>query len=73
MPESRTFTVTESRTVRVTANTAADAVRLADQAFSGKSAQHGRGGLRSKEGLDGVWGDTTTWVRQVELNAQEGF
>lgn len=69
MPEMRKFIVTEVRQVEVAANTAVDAGRIADKAF--KEGQNSGGGLKTKEGLDGIWGDTRTRIRQTDLHVEE--
>lgn len=69
MPEIKHYVVTEHRQVKVAANTPVDAARLAAKAFEPDS-QVGTS-LRNKEGLDGVWGDTNSRVRQTELHVEE--
>lgn len=70
MPEIRYYTVTQQRQVQVTANNVCDATRLAEKAFEeGQASNHG---LWNKLGLDGVWGDTTSKIREISLHAKEG-
>lgn len=70
MPEIRYYTVTETRMVEVTANTVIDAARIANKVFEGGEVSS-RGGLKSKEGLEGVWGDTNSLVRQGAIVVEE--
>jgi len=71
MPDIRHFVVTETRSVKVSANNAEDAARIANKAFGG-TPQVGLGYLKEKEGLDDIWGDTNSHVRQVDLHVTEG-
>lgn len=67
MPEMRKFVVTEIREVAVRANTTADAVRIADAAFTnGQDIENG-----VIDGPPVIWGNTTTRVRQTALAAEE--
>lgn len=69
MPEMRRYTVTETRTVRVSANSAVGAARIAAVAFA--EGQDSAGHLKSKEGLGDLWGDTDTRIRVVGLEVVE--
>jgi hypothetical protein len=68
MPEIRRYTVTEIREVSVSANSAADANRIAAVAF--QEGQNSIGGI-GKAGLPDVWGNTISQVRTVALGATE--
>lgn len=70
MPEMKTFTVIEARHVEVVANSPAEAAQIANKAFAIGDTQVGRG-LRSKEGLHGIWGDTQSKVRQIAIEVKE--
>lgn len=67
MPEMRNYTVIQTREVRVTANHAEDAVRIGAAAF--KNGQNLDSGVI--DGPEGVWGNTTSRVRQIEIIAKE--
>lgn len=72
MPEIRYFTVTQTREVQVTANSATDAVRLAGVAF--EKGQDSRGSVRSSdypEDMKDIWGNTTSRIREKEINIKE--
>lgn len=67
MPEIRYYRVTQTREVKVTANSTADAVQIADAAFT-------NGQKRGVDVIDGpanVWGNTTTPVRATDITAYE--
>lgn len=70
MPEMRRFVVTETREVKVSANSCIEAAQIAQKAFDG--GQKGSR-LASKDGLDGIWGDTNSSVRQIEVDVREGY
>ena len=70
MPEIRYYVVTQTREVKVTANSPTDAVRLADAAF-----EHGQMNsepiIAAGKGPEGVWGNTRSRIRVVETWATE--
>lgn len=68
MPEIRRYRVTQTRVVEVAANTEVDAVRIADAAFT-----HGQNtdlGVANGKGPEGVWGNTTNWVKTILVEAE---
>lgn len=67
MPGMRYFEVTQTRKVKVVANTATDAVRIADAAFT--NGQNTDAGVI--DGPDGVWGNTTSRIRNSDLTCYE--
>lgn len=67
MPEIRYFRVTQTREVMVTANNPADAVVIADAAFS--SGQNSDSGV--KHGPNGIFGNTTSRVKVTDTSAYE--
>ena len=69
MPEIRRYIVTQTREVHVTANSAADAVRLADAAF--EHGQNSDSGIARDKAPEGVWGNTESRIRTVETWAKE--
>lgn len=72
MPEIRYFTVTQTREVQVTANSATDALRLAGVAFD--KGQASDGAVRSidyTEDMKDIWGNTTSRIREKELVVKE--
>ena len=69
MPEMRNFVVTETRKVKVSANNAIDAARIANKAF--EEGQNSDYGLKDKDGLRGIWGDTDERIRQTDIRVQE--
>ena len=66
MPEIRHFKVTQTREVEVTANTQEDAIRIASTAF--KNGQ--RNGKDVIDGPEGVWGNTSHPVKEIELSCR---
>ncbi len=64
MPEVQHFTVTQTRSIEVSANSAADAAQIAAQAFGlGQSdipVTHVRG-------PHGIWGNTTSKIKEVDM------
>lgn len=67
MPEINDYTVVQVRQVRVTANSAVDAVRIAQAAFeNGQNVE--RGVIR---GPDGVWGNTRSRIETVSISAHK--
>lgn len=65
MPEMRDYIVKQTRSVEVRANTLVDAIRIADAAFLHGQNRDAR--LRDKEGLEGIWGDTTAPIKELKL------
>jgi hypothetical protein len=69
MPEMRHYLVTQTREVEVTANNEADAILIADAAFI-----HGQN--RSDPSIAighspvGVWGNTGTYIKIIEVNVK---
>lgn len=69
MPEIRRYTVTQTRQVRVDANSEVDAIRIADAAFTnGQNVDNS-----VKDGPVGIWGNTVSRVRVVAVEAHEGL
>lgn len=66
MPEIRHYTVTQTRKVRVSANSAADAAQIAAAAF-----EHGQ--MKSEpsvtggRGPHGIWGNTTGRIEEIDM------
>lgn len=69
MPEIRTFIVTQTREVKVTANSAADAMLLAEAAFV--HGQNSANGIAIGKGPEGIWGNTDSRIREVGLAVEE--
>ena len=70
MPEIVSYIVTETREVKVRANSAADAARIADAAF--KNGQNKSDpSVLIDHGPEGIWGNTTSFIRQTELVTKE--
>lgn len=67
MPVIRHYRVTQTREVKVTANNPTDAVRIATAAF--ENGQNQDNGVVA--GPSGVWGNTSTPVRPIDINAYE--
>ena len=67
MPEIRRYTVTETRSVRVMANSAADAVLIANAAF--EHGQNADCGVANGKGPEGVFGNTTTKIKVIGVAA----
>lgn len=69
MPEVKYYLVTQTRQVKVTANTETDAARIATVAFeTGQNSDHGvklQG--PSMFDIEGVWGNTTSKIEVVGL------
>jgi len=64
MPEVKHYVVTQTRKVRVTANSAADAAEIASSAFGGKD---GEGSVAYGRGPHGIWGNTTGRIEETRL------
>lgn len=69
MPAIRRYVVKQTREVEVTANSAVDACRIAEAAF--EHGQNADGGVARDKGPAGVWGNTDTHIRTVEVWAEE--
>lgn len=72
MPEIRHYKVTQIREVEVTANELGDALAIADAAFkNGQNSDNGAK-LSSKEEMKllGVWGNTSTEIKEVGLKGE---
>lgn len=70
MPEIRYYVVEQTREVKVTANTLVDAVRIASEAF--EKGQNSDNAVKNPE-LEGVWGNTTTPVKETDIHAREAY
>ena len=67
MPEIQHFVVTQTREVRVTANNAVDAVRIAGAAFeNGQNSDYG-----VKNGPEGIWGNTRSQIKVTDISASK--
>lgn len=72
MPAVRTYRVTQTREVKVHANSPEDAVRIAAAAF--KDGQNSDAGVKQSSELtllQGVWGNTVTHIRPTDISAYE--
>lgn len=70
MPEMITYKITQTREVGVTANCLEDAIRIAGVAFEhGQNSDHGIRKENYPEDMMGVWGNTRTYVKEVEIRA----
>lgn len=67
MPEMHYYLVQQEREVKVTANSAADAIRIADAAFT--NGQNSDNGV--VDGPQGVWGNTRNKVKITSISARE--
>ena len=67
MPEIMHFIVKEEREVRVAANSAVDAARIAEAAFS--NGQNSNGGVI--DGPEGIWGNTRSRVKTTSIMVLE--
>lgn len=64
MPEMIQFTVTQTRQVKVIANSAADACRIGAAAFA-----NGQTAFNSViDGPEGVWGNTDSKIKEIHLD-----
>lgn len=69
MPQMRRYRVVEMREVYVDANTAVDATRIAGAAFEhGQDASHG---VAQGKAPEGIWGNTVTQARTIDISATE--
>jgi hypothetical protein len=69
MPEIRDYVVTQTREVRVRANSAADACSLANAAFV--HGQNSDNAIQMNMGPTGVYGNTVSRIRTIGLMAVE--
>lgn len=69
MPIIKSYVVSETREVRVHANNAVDAVRIAGVAFA--KGQNSDYGVKAGDEVQGVWGNTSTRIETVSINADE--
>lgn len=67
MPEVRYYTVTQEREVKVSANSAIDAARIANAAFESAKDEN------PKSSLAGVWGNITTNIRVRDIVVREDY
>lgn len=67
MPEIIHYTITQTRTVDVTANNVSDAVQIAEAAF--EHGQNSDNGIIIKYGKApaGIYGNTTTRIKEIML------
>ena len=70
MPEIRHYTVRQVREVKVTANSAVDAARLAEAAFVHGHLGHTTS-IAADKGPEGVWGNTMSHIREIDLHVTE--
>lgn len=68
MPEIRHFIVTQTRSVKVDANNATDAVRLASAAF--EHGQNADFGIARDKGPEGIWGNTSSQIKEESLHCE---
>lgn len=73
MPESRAFVVTETRQVKVAANSCVEAAQIAQLAFDGKTEFDVNTARGVEQALPGVWGYKNSSIRQVEVEVREGY
>lgn len=70
MPEIRHYVVQQIREVKIDANSASDAAQLAEAVF-----EHGHLGgstaIAKDKAPEGVWGNATTRVREIDLHVKE--
>lgn len=69
MPQMKDFRVTQTRVVRVRANSMLDAIQIAEAAF--EHGQDANGAITKDKGPKGVWGNTTSHIAEHELTVQE--
>ncbi len=65
MPEMKYFEVTQTRRVKVTANSANEAVAIASAAF--EHGQDSNGGVAKDKGPAGVWGNTRSRIEVTSI------
>jgi hypothetical protein len=72
MPVIRNYLVNQTREVEVRANSLVDAIRIADAAFA--NGQNSDNGIKNiPEELHGIWGNTTSGIREVDISARENY
>lgn len=69
MPKIRHYRVTQTREVKVTANSSIDAARIADVAFN--DGQNSDNGVKASAKIEGIWGNTTSAVRTTDISTHE--
>lgn len=69
MPEIISYDVSQTREVKVRANSLEDAIRIANAAFN--NGQNSEGGV--KNGPEGIWGNTTTRVKETDITAHRSY
>lgn len=69
MPEMKNYIIDQTRTVEVTANSAIEAAMIASAAF--EHGQDSSAGVAAGHAPEGVWGNTTTRIREVKFNIHE--
>lgn len=69
MPQIRHYIVRQTREVKVDANSAVDAARIADAAFS--HGQDTNGSVAAGKGPEGIWGNTTSRVKTIKVNVKD--
>lgn len=70
MPEIRHYVVQQVREVKVTANSATGAALLAEAAFEHGHAL-GSTAIAAGKAPEGVWGNTMSRVREIDLHVVE--
>lgn len=68
MPAIKHFIVTQTRTVKVTANSALDALRIADAAF--EWGQDANGGVAKDKAPEEVWGNTDSHIEITNVDVK---
>jgi len=67
MPQIRTYEVSQTRKVKVTANNPADAVAIANAAFTnGQNSDRG-----AKDAPAGIWGNISSEIRIADMTCYE--
>jgi hypothetical protein len=66
MPEIRHYTVTQTRKVRVSANSAADAAQIASVAFDSNGTTE-NGNVIHGRGPHGIWGNTSGAIQEIDM------
>lgn len=72
MPATKNYIVTQTRKVHVSALTSIEAALIATAAFeNGQNIDQGiKDPGSTRNNLDGVWGNTTSWIETVETNVK---
>lgn len=77
MHEIRNFVVAQTREVSVRANSLEDAIRIAGRAFVDGQNSDGGVKLRSRpekaDPIEGIWGNTTSRIKETDLSAREAY